>query len=500
LNEKIENYKYFTTSLVFLVLTQVISLLFRMGSRIIIARYSSVDVYGLFSVIWNEMTFISTIALLGLGQHLTINLPRENREEKIKSASSALIYALIVGIISLGMSLIFYIVNLDNTYKYSTLISTFFIIFLFVQFIFIGLKDFFGYFIQILTQSLTMFILVLILRNVLTIDLMVYLTFGSIAFSLIVSFVYLLLRTKFSLKSISLSDLKIFDFSKKRLSLFLVDIVNSIIFYLLLKIPQLMVGNSLAGYINVAFSLATLLLIPAQMLAMALGPKISKDFHESRITEVNNSVNITLGLLYISQGVIILIFSYFGDFFIELLYGSEYINGSSLIFYGFLIAVIIQSFNYPYAFYIRNTNHEKLFAIGKIISLVCFVVPLPIMLKFLGYYANLAAPVSYLISTIVLFAFYYFYAIKLNEKYESKDLKNMALWLFFVFISLISAMVTISFITNLIYVMLVFFGNLILFVLFVIFTKIIHIKSIFKDMKDLIFYFKNRNQKEAIDP
>ena len=500
LNEKLENYKYFTASLVFLVLSKVISLLFRMGSRIIIARYSSVDIYGLFSVIWNEMTFISTVALLGLGQSLTINLPRENREEKINSVLSALMFSLIVGVISLVISLIFYIINLDNTYKYSALISTFFIIFLFVQFVFIGLKDFLGYFIQILTQSLTMFILIIILRNILTIDLMVYLTFGSIAFSLIISFIYLLLRTKISLKSISLSDLKIFNFSKKRLSLFLVDIVNSIILYLLLKIPQVMVNNSLAGYINVAFSLVTFLLIPPQMISIVLGPIISKDFHESRISELNNSFRLSLGLLYIIQGIAIIVFSYFGNFFIKLLYGNEYITGSFLIFYGFLLAIIIDSFNYPFAFYIRNTNHERLFALGKIISLVCFIVPAPLMLYFFDDFVNLAIPVAYLISITSLLSFYFFYTIKLNERFELKDVKNITVWLAFVFISLISAMLTVNFIANQYYVLLILFGNLIAFGGFIVITKIINIKSIFIDLKEIIINLKNKNQKETIEP
>jgi len=470
-----------------------------MGSRIIIARYSSVDIYGLFSVIWNEMTFISTIALLGLGQHLTINLPRENREEKIKSVSSALLYSSSMGAIALVISIIFYIVNLTNTYKYSTLVSVLFIIFLFVQFTFIGLKDFLGYFIQILTQSLTMFLLILILRKILTIEIMVYITLGSILFSIILSFIYLILRNKNSLKSISLSDIKIFDFSKKRIYLFLVDIVNSIILYLLLKIPQVMISNSLAGFTNVAFSLVTFLLIPPQMISIALGPKISKDFHESRISELNNSFRLSLGLLYIIQGIAIIVFSYFGNYFIKLLYGNEYIAGSFLIFYGFLLAIIIDSFNYPFALYIRNTNHEGLFALGRIISLVCFIVSAPLMVYFFGSYVDLAIPIAYFISTISLLTVYFFSTMKFNERFESKDVKNITVWLAFIFVSLISAMLATNFIVNQYFVFLILFGNLFLFGLFIVITKIINIKSIFNDLKEIISELKKKNQKEIIE-
>ncbi|MBD3189758.1 MAG: oligosaccharide flippase family protein [Candidatus Heimdallarchaeota archaeon] len=484
--ERIENIKYFSTSLIFLILSKAISLLLRMGSRIIIARFSSVEIYGLFSVIWSEMTFISTLALLGLGQKLTIDLPREKKIEKRKSIISSLVYASIVGTFSLIVSIILNIINLENSYKYSTLIAAMFVIFLFVQFIFIGMKDFFGYFIQSISQSLSMFIMIVILRNVLAINLMIYVAFGSIVFSILLSGIYLLIKNKKEIHTISLKEIKIFDFSKERWNLFFVDIINCIILYLLLKLPQVIISNSLAGFVNVAFSLITFLIIPPQMIAVVLGPKLSEDFFNKKLTNLQNSFRISLSLLYISQGFSIITFSYFGNFFIELLYGSKFLPSSSLIFYGFLLAVIIDSFNYPFALYIRNTNNEGLFALGKAISFVTFVIPEVLLLSIFGDYSDLAVPIAYLISILSLLAFYLFYTIKLNAKMEKKDIRKLLLWLAVVFTSTILAMITRYFLKKQLFVLFVTAGNLFLFSIYLIISKTINIKGLIIESKELI--------------
>lgn len=495
MNEKLENYRYFSTSIIFLILSNVISILIRMGSRIIIARFSSVDLYGLYSVIWNEMTFVSTIALLGLGQQLTITLPREGIEDKKKSIISALSFSAIIGLITLITSILLYVFQINTTYKYSILISTFFILFLFVQFMFIGLKDFLGYFIQTVIQSTTMFIMIIILRKILTIDILVYITFGSIGFSIIISIIYLLTKTKSSIKSFSFSEIKIFKFSKKQMSLFLVDIVNSIILYLLLKLPQLIVGNYLAGYINVAFSIIAFLMILPQILAAIVGPKISEDYFTSRFTSLNNSFKTSLSLLYFLQGILIIIFSYLGNFFLKILYGIEYLSGSRIIFFGFILVAIIDSLNYPYAIYIRNTDHEGLFAIGKIISLTIFVLPALLLLFFLENYLSLAIPIAYLISVTSLLTFYFFYTIKLNIELENKDIKKLLFWLAIILISAILAFISNNYILSEIYLFLICLGNIILFIVILILLKIINVKLLFRDAKEIISILKARRKK-----
>lgn len=499
MKEKIDNYRYFSASLVFLILSNLISILIRMGSRIIIARYSDVDLYGLYSVIWTEMTFISTIALLGLGQQLTIILPREGKEEKKKSIVTALSFSTIIGILTLITSILLFVFQIDTTYKFSILISTVFIMFLFVQFIFIGLKDFLGYFIQIVVQSTSMFILIIILRKILTIDILVYITLGSIGLSIIISLIYLQVKTKSTIKSFSILEIRKFRFSKKQLSLFLVDIVNSVILYLLLKLPQLIVGNYLAGYINVAFSIIAFLMILPQMLAAAVGPKFSEDYFATRFTSLNNSFRISMSLLYFMQGILLIIFSYLGYFFIEILYGFEYLSGSRIIFFGFILVAIIDSLNYPYALYVRNTNHEGLFAIGKIISLAVFILPAFLLLFLLENYLSLAIPIAYFISIATLFVIYFFFTIKLNNELEREDIKKLLFWLIIMFSSYIIASISNFVIQKLIYLFLICLGNMILFFVILILLNIINIKSLFKDIKEIILTLKNRREKNITE-
>ncbi len=496
MTDKLDNYKYFSASLIFLLLSHAISLLARMGSRIIIARFSSPDIYGLFSVIWNEMTLISTIALLGLGQQLTINLPRENSQKKRESVYSAVIYATIIGSISLIISIILFVVNNTSTYKYSFLISAFYICFLFFQFIFIGLKDFRGYFIQMVVQSVSMLILIIILRNTLTIDKMIYCTFGSVGVSILISIFYLIFKAK-SVRTIFSTKINIFDFSKKRFNLFLVDITNSVIFYFLLKLPQIIISNSFAGYVNIAFSLTALLIIPAQMIAVAVGPRISKDFHENKLDELHKSFRISLSILYIMQGIILLVFSYFGEYFIEILYGDEYIAGARIIFYGFLLVVVIDSFNYLYSIYIRNTNHEKIFTIGKLLSLVAFVIPEVIFLStFNGENIQTAVPLAYLISTLSLLAFYFFYSIKLNSKLEKRDIVTFIMWIAFMLSNVIISLIVVHYLENWIFILLALIANLIIFILYLVFSRTINLKSIVSDIKEIVAPFRKKSPTE----
>jgi len=496
LTDKLDNYKYFSVSLIFLLLSQVILLLARLGSRIIIARFSSPDIYGLFSVIWNEMTLISTIALLGLGQQLTINLPRETSQKKRESVFSAVLYAIIIGSISLIVSIVLFVVNNTGNFKFSFLIAAFYISFFFLQFIFIGLKDFLGYFIQVAIQSVSMLILIIILRKILTIENIVYVTFGSIGLSILISIIYLISKTK-SVKTIVSTKINLFDFSKKRFNLFLVDITTSVIFYLLLKLPQIIINNTFAGYVNIAFSITSMIIVPAQILAIVVGPRISKDFHENELNKLQKSLRISFSILYIIQGIILLVFSYFGGEFIELLYGSEYIAGTMIIFYGFLFAVIVDSFNYLYAIYIRNTNNERLFTIGKILSLFAFVIPEVIFLfTFNKANIQIAIPIAYLISTLSLLAFYFFYTIKLNSKLIKKDIVDFFLWFVFMLCNIIASFIVVHYLQNWVFILIVLIANLIIFILYLVLTRIINPKSIFTDLKEIVIHFRNKSNTE----
>lgn len=484
MTEKLENNKYFSSGLIFLFLAQAIFLIIRMGSRIIIARFSSPEIYGSFSVIWNEMTLISTLALLGLGQQLTIDLPRQKGEKKKENIKSALVYATIMGAISFIIAIIFYFLN-NGAYKYSFLLATFYVVFLFFQFIFIGLKDFRGYFIQVAIQSISMFILIVILRNILTIEYMAYVTFGSIGIAVLISAIYLLIKIK-SVHIILKTKVNIFDFSKKRMNLFLVDITTSVIFYLVLKLPQIIISSSYAGFVSVALSIIYLLLRTPQIIAEVLGPKISQYYHKSEYDKLQNSFRTAISLVYVIVGPLIIIFSYFGDFFIDILYGAEYFVGARIIFYGFLLAIIIDSFNYVYAIYIRNTDNEKLFTIGKIISLLFFVIPGISLLFILKNNYEISIPIAYLSSTLSLLVFNLIIILKLNKKYNNSDTRKLISWIAFMLFNSILALISIHFIQNRSYNLLILIANIIVYVIYLLISKTVNIKSIFFNIKEMI--------------
>ncbi|NHJ48367.1 MAG: hypothetical protein FK733_11340 [Asgard group archaeon] len=480
-NEKI---RYFSISILFLILSQIVAQLFRFIARIIIARYSSTDVYGLFSVIWNEMSFLGLAVLLGLGQQLTIDLPRFDKNKKKHMIYSSIFYSLIFCVIISMLALVLNLIQIDNTYKYSLIVSIFFVLFLLNQFILIGIKDFFGIFLLNSLQNISLLLLIVLLRNRLTIENIAYAAAGSIAFASISVLLYILVRYRYLLKDIRRDELKIFNFHKGRFYLFVVDIVDSVILYLLVKLPQIIWGSSYAGFVSVAFSIMSFVLILPQIITISTGPLISEEFIKEEYETMHSSFRTSMSLIYLFQCVIIFVFAYFGNPIIEFLYGIEYVSGTFRLFYGFLFAIIIDAFTYPFGMYLRNTKHENLFGIGKIISLLTFVAFESVLL----FTTNnmMVIPISYFISKIALLSFYIYSIIKMNDRIETNDVKKLLLWLLYIIISFILILTINYFFDNLVYRLLFLLLHTFVFIIIISLTKIVNLKSAIKNILSII--------------
>jgi len=470
--------KYFSLSILFLILSQIVAQAFRLIAKVIIARYATPDIYGVFSVIWNEMTLVSLIALIGLGQQLTINLPRMNNNEKNYTFHSSVIYSLLVCVVIGTLALIFNLIKLKSTYTFSLIISIFYVLFLLNQFILIGLKDFFGVFLLNLIQNLTLLILIVLIRNQLSIVNLVYTTAGSIALASISLLIYTFIRYKFSFKEITIKDLKIFSFSKKRLYLFSVDIVESLILYLLFKLPQIFLGDIYAGYVSIVFSIMSIVIILPQIITISMGPLISEEFIDEKYEKMHNSFSTSMTIIYFLQGITIFIFAYFGNPLIKVLYGNEYVVGTFSLFYGFLFAIIVDSISYPIGLYLRNTDHENLFGIGRIISLLLFVLFGPLFLFLMEN--TMAIPMAYLISKIALLSFYFFSMIKKIDIVNTNDIRKTLLWFAIIFLSFILIIVTNFYIGDLIYRALILISHIGLFILGLSLLKIVNLKQLVK--------------------
>jgi len=478
---------YFTKTLILLSITQISSFLFRFISKIIIARFSTSEIYGIFSVIWNELTLISTLMLVGLGQEITIYLPRllGSKEETSNLIISSIFYGTAMGLISGIISFSSIFINSDSTLRYSAFLSITYILFFILQFIFVGLKDFFGYLILILTQNSIQFILIVIFRNALTIYLIVICSFISILISLTISLLYLSLKKRIMFKNIFGNMKLIYTFRKERLFLFIVDVVNSVILYLMLKIPQIYYGAELSGYISVGFSVIAIILIVPQMVATAMGPVISQYFSKNDYEKLNNSFYIGLSLSFFLQGLLITIFSFLANYYIIFLFGQEYFLYTITIYYGFIICSIVDSFNYPFGIYIRNTNKEKLFALGKVLTLIVFALLEIIFLKFINN-KGLSVTFAYFFGLMTTFGTYFLFSIKDKRFNNSHITRKMLLWFLLMFVNLIVAIVVNMYFNNF-YIILSFSVVAILFfILFVWIMRIIDFREIFQQLNILI--------------
>ncbi len=490
---RVEQTKYFAKSLTFLILARGISLLFRLVSRIIIARFSSTEVFGAYSVIWNEVAFVSTVVLIGLGQQLTIELPRKDETTKSKLIYSSIFYALIVGILSAVISLVFYLIRSDNTFLFSMFISAIFITFLVMQFIFIGLKDFLGYFILIATENILLLVFILIFRKNLSVQLLVLGLFITTIISVLISVLYLIKKHKISWKILIKQKKSIFKFSKRRIYLFIVDIVNSGILYLLVKIPQLIENVTLSAYVSVAFSIMSFVLIIPQIISTSMGPLLSENYFKNDTVKLNSNLRTGSSLLYVSQGLINIIFAFFGGLLIKILYGNTYYINAYSMYAVFLVAMIADSFKNVVGVLIRNTDNEDKFALGKLISFFAFIIVEVIALIYFDS-KGIGIAFAYYINVSILLIYYMFFAIKINKQYNKNDLRKFILWFVFNMIIVNVGLVFSQRIQKLYILIIVTLAAIVVFSLFLVLMKVINVKAISEDFKTLIISRLNRKK------
>ncbi|NHJ25052.1 MAG: hypothetical protein EAX89_10780 [Candidatus Lokiarchaeota archaeon] len=469
--------KYFSTGTFYLMLSSVLGFSLRLISRIVIARYSSVEVYGMFSIIWSEANFISILALFGLGQQLTIVLPRKLKNDQSKMIISSGFYVIVIGLFFYFFSLILNSFEDVFTLKYSTLISSFFILFLLFQFIYVGLKDFLGYFLLNMTQNLFFFIFVVFYRTSLSPNNLVSLLIISIIVSTCTGIIYLIKTHKINS---SLQDIYSFSFiriDRNRFYLFSADIVNNSILYLVLKIPEIVFNDlSIPAYISVAFSILAILILPSQMISTVMAPLISEQVTKRKKEELTSTFGFTLTFIFVLQGLTIIGSFCFGDMIISI-YGSGYLLNSFMLFQILLFATTIDSLNYAYKFLVRNTNHENLFAAGKWLSLIIYLI-LQLVFSFILDKKGFSVVFAYTGYIIAQFLFYFLVIYKLNILSSNYNSMRISMWLIFLFFSsLLVFNISINTFT-IIERFLVFFLNSCLFIVYLQIFRVINLKSI----------------------
>ncbi|MFW9905706.1 MAG: lipopolysaccharide biosynthesis protein [Candidatus Thorarchaeota archaeon] len=463
---------------------------FRLISRIIIARFASIDVYGIYSIIWSETNFFSIIALLGLGQQLTIDLPRNKLQHQTDLVFSSVLYAIVIGLISGIFSIFFHYTGDINTIKYSLFVSIFFILYLLFQFVFIGLKDFFGFFLLSLFQNLFFFTFVVVFKDKLNPEILVLLLIISILFSILISICYLGKIQNFNFLHLRKYNFSIFKFNKRRFYLFSSDIVNALILYLILKLPQIYIGTTLSAYISAAYSLIVIFLLPSQMISAVMAPLLSEQFERGSAEDMNTTLRFSVSLILLFQGFTTICIFYFGGYFLEIIYGQIYFTNSYLFLIGFMYSSIIDSLNYPFKFYIRNTNHESLFAKGKWISLIIFILIL-FVIFFSAIEKGISIIIAYIGFIVSQFSIYFLFTWKYNKKMKTSDIYKVLKWMVLTFI-----LITVSFAipmsnSALISRIVLFILSECVFVTLIHFTRIFNMKFFLREIKNLSNITKN---------
>lgn len=480
-----KKFKYISISLFYLIFSKFVSLSSRLGIKTILARFSTTELFGLYGIIWSEFSLISTILLLGLGQQLTIELPRKDETNKSTFFMQSIGYGTIISIVCFVISIIFYILKLELTLKYSLFVSSAFLIFTIIQFAFIGLKDFLGYLILNSIQNLISVLLFAVFRNSLNLTNIILFLYISVLISIFISLTYIIVKYKLVVKELFQSKFQFFSFNERRIYLFIIDIVNTSILYLLLKIPQIVSSTTLSAYISTALSFITLVLVPTQMIATSIGPMYSEQFAEAEFKELNHTIRLCNSLVFIFQGFTILLSIYLGPLFIQLLYGYQYYFYSRFIFLGLIFTVIVESISYTYAFYLRSTNHENIFAFAKITSLISYVLFSILFVNILES-TEKAIVMAYTIIVIILFAIYLIFGFYYNEFQTLEDIKKIGFWLMFMSTSLCIGIVMQLHVKTYLLYFAVLTCNLVAYIFFIVVFRIINVKKIVAQLKEKI--------------
>ncbi|TFF88505.1 MAG: hypothetical protein EU549_02885 [Promethearchaeota archaeon] len=489
-----EKLKYYSSSFFFLFLSSVINILFLMISKIIIARFSNLEIYGFISVVISEGQTLSVFLAIGLFSIIRIELPRNNNFEKFSRIVSSILYFLIFSTLSFITSLILFNINSKATFAYSFFLCSIINFYTLAIMIFSGLKKFHYVFGISLIQNLFFFFLIFISRNNLNVLNIVNYLFLSYLLSYIlpifIGFFFIYKNGKFDIKqnllNFNFRIEKAFIFNKQRLYLYGTRISVVLQSYLLLKVPQFLGYTIQSAYLSISHGVPALLLIIPNIVDSLISPLISKQFSLNKKTRINQIIKEGFMIIYLLLGMGLIILSFHGDFIIIILYNEKYLESAGIIFYIFLIGIIMESLTIPLKAIFINSNQEKIFAAGRYILLISFLLSLSILLLILNEIL-LAVSMSFIIGFIMELIVFIYYIKKKTQKILL-NLKNILKWLIIVissiFLGMFSSLIfnfpqTIKFI--------ILCCNLLIFILFLWLTDLVSINEIFKNIKSLLF-------------
>lgn len=494
-----EKLKYYSYSMFFLFLSNLISSIFLLISRITIARFASPELFGYVSIIISEAQIISLFLSLGLYPIIRIELPRSNNREKHSLIFSSILYFSIFSIFSLIISFIFFFINSESTYFYSFLVSTVLIFFNLIIAILMGLKKFSLFFVCNFIQGVIFFLLLLYFRNDLNLASIVNSLFLSYLISFFIPFFILFFKYKKGIKKyIQYSDFKvkkIFKFNKQRFFIFSIMIVNSIHSYLVVKIPEFLGYVEDSAYLSISRGIATFLIIIPNVVSSSIGPIISKNYSLKKEGQINQVLRDGLTIIYFLIGICVIVFAFYGDFIIIILYGGGYLKSVGIIYYIFLIGIVTNSLAIIFSIFLLNSRQEKRYAIGRYFLLISFFISV-IVLLLISNQVSITLSISFIVGYIAELIVYIYYIHKKNQNINL-NLRNLSLWLIFIISSIFLGMFC-SLIQNFTQItkFIILSVNIVIFILFASITKLIKFKEIYKILGDIIQKKKRKKEVE----
>jgi len=482
---------YYSTSMIFLLSAIIFNTIFNYIAKILIAQFTSIDVLGNFFIIMSETQTIAIIVALGLFQTLVIEIPRYKFKQRLNKIVSALLYSTLMGVVLLLSSIIlFFFLNYRDTITFSFFVTSSSLIFLCLQSVFNGLKKFNYLFANNIIQGTIFISLISIFIKNLSIESLSFFLFISyFGSSVIILFFYIFFSNKHLVSVIFHKFLKnlnitIISFSKRRFNLLFITLFSELNEYLVLKIPQQFGYINETTYIGIGRGIAAITFIIPRVIFSSVSPIISTNYKKNNKNEIYKIFQESLMILYLLQGITVILFSNFGNYILLLFYGWEYYFSSIPIFLFFLFIYVIISIKQILYAFLANTNKEKKATIGRILSLIVFCL-FTFIFIFNSVDIIISIIISYFIGMLLQFIIYYYFVIISMEQYKTSEFKNMILWIILMTINIILASILYVYVSNIFIRIAIFLVNIIFYILFVYMIKLTNYKSLFLKIRTL---------------
>jgi len=482
---------YYSTSMIFLLSSIIFNTIFNYVAKILIARFTSIDVLGNFFVLMSETQTLAIFVALGLFQTLVIEIPRYKSKQRLNKIVSALVYSGFMGLVLLISSIIlFFSINYRDTITFSLFVTSSNLIFLCLQSVFNGLKKFNYLFVNNIIQGTIFLSLISIFIKNLSIESLSFFLFISYFISSItILFFYILFSNKHFVSEVFhmfLKDLNItmISFSKRRFNLLFITLFSELNEYLVLKIPHQFGYINETTYIGIGRGIASIIFIIPRVIFSSVGPIISTNYKKNNKNEIYKIFQESLLILFLLQGITVILFANFGNYILLLFYGCEYYFSSIPLFLFFLFIYVIRSIKRIFYAFLSNTNKEKQATIGRILSLIVFCL-FSFFFIFISVDIMISIIISYFLGILLQFIIYYYFVIISMEQYKSSEFKNMILWIILMTLNIILASIIYVYVSNIFIRITIFLVNIVFYILFVYMIKLIDYKSLFLKIRTL---------------